>query len=158
MDLHVYRKSQDRWHGLRSAARERGAVLALNAVTLEELVERLTPEAKTASPGQRLILVERAIEEIGDGTRAKARDYIGGQHIGDRVLSGNALSGTALSGNESSGNMLSGNESSGSMLSGNESSGSMLSGNELFPNVVAGFSPRSIPNLLRYEIDSVAEL
>ena len=103
MDLHVYRNSQDRWHDLRSAARERGAVLALNAVTLDELVERLTPEAKTASPGQRLILVERAIDEIGDGTRAKARDYIGGQHIGDPVLSGNALSGTALSGTMLSG-------------------------------------------------------
>ena len=138
MDLHVYRNSQDRWHDLRSAARERGAVLALNAVTLDELVERLTPEAKTASPGQRLILVERAIDEIGDGTRAKARDYIGGQHIGDRVLSGN--------------------ESSGSMLSGNESSANVLSGNLLSPNVVAGFSPRSIPNLLRYVYDAVAEL
>jgi hypothetical protein len=124
MDLHVYRNSQDRWHDLRSAARERGAVLALNAATLDELVERLTPEAKTASPGQRLILVERAIDEIGDGTRAKARDYIGGQHIGDPVLSGNALS--------------------GNMLSGNESSGNMLSGNVLFPNVVAGFCPRYI--------------
>src|SRR5881296_2364868 len=101
MDLHVYRNSQDRWHDLRSAARERGAVLALNAVTLDELVER-------------------AIDEIGDGTRAKARDYIGGQHIGDRVLSGN--------------------ESSGSMLSENESSANVLSGNLLSPNVVAGFS------------------
>ena len=130
MDLHVYRNSQDRWHDLRSAARERGAVLALNAATLDELVERLTPEAKTASPGQRLILVERAIDEIGDGTRAKARDYIGGQHIGDPVLSGN----------ESYGSMLSGNALSGTALSGNESSGNMLSGNVLFPNVVAGLA------------------
>ena len=48
MDLHVYRNSQDRWYDLRSAARERGALLAVNAVTMEELVERLTPDVKTA--------------------------------------------------------------------------------------------------------------
>ena len=57
MDLHVYRNSQDRWHDLRSVARECGAVLALNAVTLDELVGRLTPDAKTASPGQRLAVL-----------------------------------------------------------------------------------------------------
>src|SRR5437868_8270293 len=57
MDLHVYRNSQDRWYDLRSAARDRGAVLAVNAVTLDELVERLTPDAKTATPGQRLAIL-----------------------------------------------------------------------------------------------------
>jgi hypothetical protein len=51
MDLHIYRNSQDRWHDLRSAARERGAVLAVNAVTLDELVERLTPDLSAASAG-----------------------------------------------------------------------------------------------------------
>ena len=63
MDLHVYRNSQDRWHDLRSAARERGAILAVNAVTLDELVERLTPDVKTASAGQRLVVIERALHE-----------------------------------------------------------------------------------------------
>ena len=57
MDLHVYRNSQDRWHDLRSVARECGAVLALNAVTLDELVERLTPDVKTATAGQRLAVL-----------------------------------------------------------------------------------------------------
>jgi PD-(D/E)XK nuclease superfamily/Exodeoxyribonuclease V, gamma subunit len=56
MDLHVYRNSQDRWHDLRTAARERGAVLALNAVTFDELVQRLTPDVNTATPGQRLAI------------------------------------------------------------------------------------------------------
>src|SRR5215470_9314328 len=56
MDLHVYRNSQDRWHDLRTAARERGAVLAFNAVTFDELVQRLTPDVNTATPGQRLAL------------------------------------------------------------------------------------------------------
>src|SRR5262245_43553369 len=63
MDLHVYRNSQDRWYDLRSTARERGAILAINAVTLEELVERLTPDVKTASTGHRLLTVERALNE-----------------------------------------------------------------------------------------------
>ena len=57
MDLHVYRNSQDRWYDLKSAAREHGAVLAVNAVTLDELVERLTPDVKTATPGQRLAVL-----------------------------------------------------------------------------------------------------
>jgi superfamily I DNA/RNA helicase/CRISPR/Cas system-associated exonuclease Cas4 (RecB family) len=57
MDLHVYRNSQDRWHHLRDAARERGAALAVNAVTFDELVERLTPDVTTASPGQRLAVL-----------------------------------------------------------------------------------------------------
>ena len=57
MDLHVYRTSQDRWHDLRAAARDRGAVLAVNAVTLDELVERLTPAVSTASVGQRLAAI-----------------------------------------------------------------------------------------------------
>src|SRR5215470_6253693 len=56
MDLHVYRNSQDRWHDLRTAARERGAVVALNAVTFDELVQRLTPDVNTATPGQRLAM------------------------------------------------------------------------------------------------------
>src|SRR5262245_54339338 len=63
MDLHVYRNSQDRWYDLRSAARERGAILAINAVTLDELVERLTPDVKTASAGQRLFTIERVLHE-----------------------------------------------------------------------------------------------
>ena len=57
MDLHVYRNSQDRWHDLKSSARERGAVLALNAATLDELVQRITPDVKTATPGQRMVIV-----------------------------------------------------------------------------------------------------
>jgi hypothetical protein len=57
MDLHIYRNSQDRWYDLKSAAREHGAVLAANALTLEELVQRLTPDAKVASAGQRLLLL-----------------------------------------------------------------------------------------------------
>jgi RecB family exonuclease len=60
MDLHVYRNSQDRWHHLKSTARERGAVLAWNAVTLDELVQRLTPDANTATPGQRLAAILEA--------------------------------------------------------------------------------------------------
>src|SRR5205085_6701720 len=56
MDLHVYRNSQDRWYDLRSAAREHGAVLAVHAVTLDELVERLTPDSKTATPGPTLAI------------------------------------------------------------------------------------------------------
>jgi hypothetical protein len=60
MDLHVYRSSQDRWHDLRAIARERGAVLAVNAVTLDELVQRLTPEVQTATVGQRLSILQHA--------------------------------------------------------------------------------------------------
>ena len=61
MDLHVYRNSQDRWHDLKAAARAHGAVLAANAVTMGELVQRLTPDAKEAIPGQRLVLVAEAV-------------------------------------------------------------------------------------------------
>ena len=70
MDLHVYRNSQDRWYDLRSVARDRGAVLALNAVTLDELVERLTADLRTASPAQRLALVSAACYDLRaeDGT------------------------------------------------------------------------------------------
>jgi hypothetical protein len=57
MDLHVYRNSQDRWHDLRAAAHSQGAVLAANAVTMQELVHRLTPDAREATLGQRLVLV-----------------------------------------------------------------------------------------------------
>jgi len=67
MDLHVYRNSQDRWHDLRSVARECGAVLALNAVTLEELVERLTPDLKAATAGQRLAVIEAILAAGGSG-------------------------------------------------------------------------------------------
>ena len=63
MDLHVYRNSQDRWHDLRSAARERGAILAINAVTLDELVERLTADVKPASAGERLFAIEKALQD-----------------------------------------------------------------------------------------------
>ncbi len=61
MDLHVYRNSQDRWHDLRAAARAQGAVLAANAVTMQELVHRLTPEVKEATPAQRLVLVAETV-------------------------------------------------------------------------------------------------
>jgi len=61
MDLHIYRNSQDRWRDLRKAALERGAVLATNAVTIDELVERLTPGLETATVAQRWVLVEKAL-------------------------------------------------------------------------------------------------
>jgi hypothetical protein len=61
MDLHVYRNSQDRGHDLRTLARERGAVLAVNALTVEELVQRITPDLQTATPGQRLAVVHQAL-------------------------------------------------------------------------------------------------
>ncbi len=60
MDLHVYRNSQDRWHDLRTQSRDRGAVLAINAVTLVELIARLTPDARVATAGQRLVFARRA--------------------------------------------------------------------------------------------------
>jgi hypothetical protein len=59
MDLHVYRSSQDRWHDLRSVARERGAVLAVNAVTMDELVQRIVPDIEMATVGQRLALLQK---------------------------------------------------------------------------------------------------
>jgi ATP-dependent helicase/DNAse subunit B len=61
MDLHVYRNAQDRWHDLRTAARSQGAVLATNALTLDELVRRLTPDAQEATIGQRLAFVSIAV-------------------------------------------------------------------------------------------------
>jgi ATP-dependent helicase/DNAse subunit B len=64
MDLHIYRNSQDRWHHLKLAARERGGILGLNAVTVDELVERITPDLKTASPGQRVALLQRP-QDVG---------------------------------------------------------------------------------------------
>src|SRR5262249_54057715 len=69
MDLHVYRTSQDRWHDLSAAARERGAVLAVNAVTFHELVQRLTPDVATATVGQRLVVLGEAGENSGDAPR-----------------------------------------------------------------------------------------
>ena len=82
MDLHIYRNSQDRWHDLRSAARDRGAILAVNAVTLDELVERITPDAKTASAGQRLVLVQQAIDEEARSRKPEAgRKEARGQEI-----------------------------------------------------------------------------
>jgi hypothetical protein len=79
MDLHVYRNSQDRWHDLRSAARERGAILAINAVTLDELVERITPDVKTATAGQRLLILDRALRDtsaaVGEA-RARQREAV----------------------------------------------------------------------------------
>ena len=59
MDLHLYRNSQDRWHDLKSSARERGAVLALNAATFDELVQRITPDVKTATSGQRMVVIRQ---------------------------------------------------------------------------------------------------
>jgi len=64
MDFHVYRNSQDRWHDLRSVSRSTGAVLATGAVTLDELVRKLTPGLLEASPGQQVALVSIA---VGDG-------------------------------------------------------------------------------------------
>ncbi len=64
MDLHLYRNSQDRWYDLRAAARDRGAVLAVNAVTLDELVKRITPGVRTATSGQRLAILETAAREL----------------------------------------------------------------------------------------------
>jgi hypothetical protein len=63
MDLHVYRNSQDRWHDLKAAAQSQGAVLASNAVTLDELVRRLTPGVREATIGQRLALASIAVNE-----------------------------------------------------------------------------------------------
>ena len=65
MDLHVYRNSQDRWHDLKSAARERGAVLALNALTFDELVQRITPDVTTATAGQRLAVLNGILNSEG---------------------------------------------------------------------------------------------
>jgi len=65
MDLHVYRNSQDRWHDLKSAARERGAVLALNALTFDELVQRITPDLTTAMAGQRLAILNGILNSAG---------------------------------------------------------------------------------------------
>jgi len=65
MDLHVYRNSQDRWHDLKSAARERGAVLALNALTFDELVQRITPDVTTATAGQRLAILNGILNSAG---------------------------------------------------------------------------------------------
>jgi hypothetical protein len=56
MDLHLYRNSQDRWHDLKSGARDRGAALAFNALTIGELVRRITPDLEAATDGQRLVL------------------------------------------------------------------------------------------------------
>jgi hypothetical protein len=64
MDLHIYRNSQDRWYDLKKSARERGAVLAVNAFTLDEFVQRLTPDVSPASTGQRLVLIERAVRAL----------------------------------------------------------------------------------------------
>ena len=63
MDLHVYRNSQDRWHDLRAVARSQGSVLAVGAVTLDELVRRLTPGVREATLGQQLALVSTAVGE-----------------------------------------------------------------------------------------------
>ena len=65
MDLHVYRNSQDRWHDLRTQSRYRGAVLALGAVTLDELVRRLTPGIIEATLGQQLAIAFAAVGEGG---------------------------------------------------------------------------------------------
>lgn len=78
MDLHVYRSSQDRWHHLRSAARERGAVLAVNALTMDELVLRITPDLQTATAGQRLAMLPQSMtrylyDAIGDLKSARVR-------------------------------------------------------------------------------------
>jgi ATP-dependent helicase/DNAse subunit B len=63
MDLHVYRNAQDRWHDLRTAAGSQGAILAVNAVTLDDLTRRLTPTVQEATVGQRLALISLAAGE-----------------------------------------------------------------------------------------------
>jgi len=78
MDLHVYRNSQDRWRDLRSAAREHGAVLAINAVTFQELVERITPDVKAASLGQRFVLIQEAMDHCTSPAAADCRHSIPG--------------------------------------------------------------------------------
>ena len=94
MDLHVYRNSQDRWHDLRSAARRSGAVLATNAVTLDELVQRLTPDLKTASAAQRLVAVNNdgrssrhaydAVRELKGGRIQSAElRHVGAENLAD---------------------------------------------------------------------------
>ncbi len=69
MDLHLYRNAQDRWHDLKPRARDRGAVLAVQALTLTELVEKLTPDAPSATAGQRVVLVRRAAAQTGVSSR-----------------------------------------------------------------------------------------
>ncbi len=81
MDLHVYRNSHDRWYDLRSQARERGAVLAVNAFTLAEVIVKLTPDIRVATAGQQLTVVSRiaggspryALEAISDIQAADSR-------------------------------------------------------------------------------------
>jgi hypothetical protein len=78
MDLHVYRNSQDRWHDLKDTARRQGAVLAINAVTLTDLVERIVPEVKSAGIGQRLALVS-------DSAVVDSRYSAGGRYAYDAI-------------------------------------------------------------------------
>jgi hypothetical protein len=89
MDLHLYRNAQDRWHDLRSAAREHGAVLAINRITLTELIERLTPDARLATIGQQLAVLRQesvptrhALEAIRSlksaGVRSRESDIVRG--------------------------------------------------------------------------------
>src|SRR5215813_13997908 len=97
MDLHVYRNSQDRWHDLREAARANGAMLASNAVTVEELVRRLTPGIREATIGQRLALVSSA---VGDSVPLRyaleALSEVKGARINPAQL--RAAGGSALAG------------------------------------------------------------
>src|SRR5690348_9978071 len=76
MDLHVYRNSQDRWHDLKAAARQRGAVLALNAVTLTELIQRLTPDVTTPTPGQCLAILRSAADNTFPNSLRYAYDAV----------------------------------------------------------------------------------
>src|SRR4030095_4219687 len=64
MDLHINQNSQDRWPDLRTVSRSTGAVLATGAVTVDELVRKLTPGIVEASPGQQVALVSMS---VGDG-------------------------------------------------------------------------------------------
>jgi RecB family exonuclease len=97
MDLHVYRNSQDRWHDLRAVARSSGAVLASGAVTLDELVRKLTPGIAEATPGQQVALVSSA---VGDGVPVRyaidALAELKGAHVSAaqvRAAGGSALAG-----------------------------------------------------------------
>lgn len=63
MDLHIYRNSQDRRHDLKAAVREHGVVLAIHALTLDELVLKLTLDVAAAAASQRVVLMNRALRQ-----------------------------------------------------------------------------------------------
>jgi ATP-dependent helicase/DNAse subunit B len=68
MDLHLYRNAEDRWHDLRAATQQQGAVLAINFLTISELVEKLAPDVEVASIGQQVAAIRTAVRS-GTNTR-----------------------------------------------------------------------------------------